>query len=88
MTNASNSYFVLRKSTFKMANNSKDFLASVSGLAVEDLKAKIAEDELRLRKLSFAHSVTPVENPMTIRALRKDIARLKTVLRSKELGLA
>ena len=88
MTNTSNSYFVLRKSKFKMANNSKDFLASVSGLAVEDLKAKIAEDELRLRKLSFAHSVTPVENPMTIRALRKDIARLKTVLRSKELGLA
>ncbi len=71
-----------------MATNSKDFLASVTGLAVEDLKAKIAEDELRLRKLSFAHSVTPVENPMTIRALRKDIARLKTILRSKELGLA
>jgi large subunit ribosomal protein L29 len=71
-----------------MANNSKDFLASVTGLSAEDLKAKIAEDELRLRKLSFAHSVTPVENPMTIRALRKDIARLKTVLRSKELGLA
>ena len=71
-----------------MANNSKDFLASVSGLAVEDLKAKIAEDEMRLKKLSFAHSVTPVENPMTIRALRKDIARLKTIVRSKELGLA
>jgi len=71
-----------------MANNSKDFLASVSGLAAEDLKAKIAEDEMRLKKLSFAHSVTPVENPMTIRALRKDIARLKTILRSKELGLA
>jgi large subunit ribosomal protein L29 len=69
-------------------NNSKDFLASVSGLAVEDLKAKIAEDEMRLKKLSFAHSVTPVENPMTIRALRKDVARLKTVLRSKEIGLA
>jgi len=68
--------------------NSKDFLESVKVLAIEDLKAKIAEDELRLRKLSFAHSVTPVENPMTIRSLRKDIARLKTVLRSKELGLA
>ena len=71
-----------------MSTNSKDFLASVSGLAVADLKAKIAEDEMRLKKLSFAHSVTPVENPMTIRALRKDIARLKTILRSKELGLA
>ena len=69
-------------------SNSKDYLASVTGLGVEDLKAKIAEDEMRLKKLSFAHSVTPVENPMTIRALRKDIARLKTIVRSKELGLA
>jgi large subunit ribosomal protein L29 len=69
-------------------SNSKDFLASVKSLGLDELKAKIAEDEMRLKKLSFAHSVTPVENPMTIRALRKDIARLKTVLRSKELGLA
>jgi large subunit ribosomal protein L29 len=69
-------------------SNSKDFLASVKSLGLEELKAKITEDEMRLKKLSFAHSVTPVENPMTIRALRKDIARLKTVLRSKELGLA
>jgi large subunit ribosomal protein L29 len=69
-------------------SNSKDFLESVKSLGLEELKAKITEDEMRLKKLSFAHSVTPVENPMTIRALRKDIARLKTVLRSKELGLA
>jgi large subunit ribosomal protein L29 len=65
-----------------------DFLSSVKNLGAEDLKAKIAEDELRLKKLSFAHSVTPLENPMTVRALRKDIARLKTILRSKELGLS
>ena len=69
-------------------SNKQDFLTSVKGLAVEDLKARIAEDELRLRKLPFAHTVTPVENPMSIRALRRDIARLKTVLRSKELGLS
>ncbi len=69
-------------------SNKQDFLSSVKGLAIEDLRARIAEDELRLRKLSFAHSVTPVENPMSIRALRRDIARLKTVLRSKELGLS
>lgn len=69
-------------------SNKQDFLTSVKGLGVEELKARIAEDELRLRKLSFAHTVTPVENPMSIRALRRDVARLKTVLRSKELGLS
>jgi len=65
-----------------------DFLSSVKGLSPEDLLIKITEDELRLKKLSFAHSVTPLESPVTLRLLKKDIARLKTILRSKELGLA
>jgi large subunit ribosomal protein L29 len=65
-----------------------DFLNSVKDLSVDDLKAKIAEDETRLRKLSFAHTVTPLESPVSIRLIRKDLARLKTILRSKELGLA
>ena len=55
-----------------------DFLKSLSALSEADIKAKIAEDELRLKKLQFAHGITPLENPMSIRELRKDIARLKT----------
>ena len=46
-----------------------------------DLKARIQEDEMRLKKLEFAHAITPLENPMSIRALRKDLARLKTALK-------
>jgi len=65
-----------------------DFLTSVKGISSEDLQLKITEDELRLKKLSFAHSVTPLESPVTLRLLKKDIARLKTILRSNELGLA
>ncbi len=64
-----------------------DFSTSIKGLGPDELKAKIAEDELRLKKVSFAHSVTPLENPVSMRLLRRDIARLKTALRSKELGL-
>jgi large subunit ribosomal protein L29 len=63
-----------------------DFLTSIKGINEADLKAKIQEDELRLKKLSFAHVMTPLENPVSIRGLRKDIARLKTELRKKELG--
>jgi len=33
--------------------------------------------------LEFAHAISPLENPMSIRALRKDIARLKTALGEK-----
>lgn len=51
-----------------------------------DLKARIQEDELRLKKLEFAHAISPLENPMSIRDLRKDVARLKTELRKKELA--
>jgi large subunit ribosomal protein L29 len=64
-----------------------DFSTSIKGLGPVELKAKIAEDELRLKKVSFAHSISPLENPVSMRLLRKDIARLKTALRSKELGL-
>lgn len=52
-----------------------------------DLTARIQEDELRLKKLEFAHAISPLENPMSIRDLRKDLARLKTVLRSRQLGV-
>ena len=63
-----------------------DFLKSVKEMNQEDLTARIQEDELRLKKLSFAHAVSPLENPMNIRGLRRDISRLKTALRKKELG--
>lgn len=64
-----------------------DFVNSVKDLAESDLKARIQEDELRLKKLEFAHAITPLENPMSIRELRKDLARLKTVLKSRQLGV-
>jgi large subunit ribosomal protein L29 len=60
-----------------------DFVNGLKDLSLVDLKARIDEDELRLKKLSFAHAISPLENPMSIRALRKDIARLKTILGKK-----
>ena len=64
-----------------------DFLNSLKGLNEADLKAKIAEDELRMKKLSFAHAISPLENPQNIRSLRRDIARLKTALKQVQAGL-
>ena len=60
-----------------------DFVNSLKDLNETDLKARIQEDELRLKKLEFAHAISPLENPMSIRALRKDVARLKTALAQK-----
>ena len=60
-----------------------DFNNSLKDLNETDLKARIQEDELRLKKLEFAHAISPLENPMSIRSLRKDVARLKTALAQK-----
>ncbi|HQQ99439.1 MAG TPA: 50S ribosomal protein L29 [Ferruginibacter sp.] len=63
-----------------------DFLNSLKGLNEADLKAKIAEDEQRLKKLSFSHAIFPLENPQSIRTLRRDVARLKTMLKKVQSG--
>jgi large subunit ribosomal protein L29 len=62
-----------------------DFIKSLTEMSVEDLNARIREDEMRLKKLTFAHAITPLENPMTIRGVRRDIARMKTELKKREL---
>ena len=61
-----------------------DFINSLKDLNEGDLKARIQEDEQRLKKLEFAHAISPLENPMSIRSLRKDVARLKTMLAQKQ----
>lgn len=63
-----------------------EFVKSLKDMSEADLKARIGEDELRLKKLEFAHAISPLENPMSIRDLRKDVARLKTELRKRELA--
>jgi len=63
-----------------------DFNKSLTGLNQEDLKARIQEDELRLKKLGFAHAISPLENPQSIKLLRRDIARLKTQLKKVQIG--
>lgn len=61
-----------------------DFLKGVQEMNESDLGARIREDEMRLKKLEFAHAITPLENPMSIRSLRKDLARMKTLLHQKK----
>jgi large subunit ribosomal protein L29 len=75
---------LLNYQIIKMSNRN-DFVNSLKTMSEQDLKARIAEDELRIKKLKFAHAVSPLENPMTIRDVRKDLARTKTELRKKQL---
>ena len=61
-----------------------EFVKSIHGMNEQDLRARLADDQQRLKKLEFAHAISPLENPMTIRGLRRDIARLKTEIKLKQ----
>jgi large subunit ribosomal protein L29 len=63
-----------------------DFLKSITALGEAELTARIKEDEMRMKKLQFTHALSPLENPQSIRAMRRDIARLKTQLRKIQIG--
>ena len=57
--------------------------SELQGLSIEELKSKLVAEKEGLRKLKFAHSVTPIENPMKIRESRRLIARISTELNVK-----
>jgi large subunit ribosomal protein L29 len=63
-----------------------DFVNSLKDMSETDLNARIREDEQRLKKLEFAHAISPLESPVNIRMLRKDVARLKTELTKRKIG--
>jgi large subunit ribosomal protein L29 len=69
-----------------MANKKFDFNKSLKDLNEQDLNARIKEDSLRLKKLEFAHAISPLENPISIRNLRKDIARIRTEIKKRTLA--
>ena len=53
-------------------------------LSVDDLKTKIEELTKERFNLRFRSATESIENPMRFRAIRRDIARLNTILREKE----
>ena len=55
-------------------------------LTVDDIKARVAELEEERFRLRFRSATEPLENPLRLRTIRKDIARLKTVLGERERG--
>ena len=60
--------------------------SEIKSLGIEELKESLSQERENLTKLKFAHSISPIENPMKIRASRKLVARYNTELRAKELN--
>ena len=57
-------------------------------LSVEEIQSRIAELERERFNLQFRAATTPLEDPLRLRWIRKDVARLKTILRERELESA
>ena len=57
----------------------------IKELSIPELRAQIEACEKAYRELKVAHAISPIDNPSKITKDRRDIARLKTVLRLKEI---
>lgn len=66
-----------------MANSN---LAELKGLDDEALKAELDNSEALYRKMKFEHAIKGLANPMELRDLRRDIARINTELRSRQVA--
>lgn len=52
----------------------------------EDLVAELDVTKNQYRKLKFDHAITGLENPLELRVMRRDIARLNTEIRRRQLA--
>ena len=55
-------------------------------MSVSDLEAKLADLKKDLFQLRLQHATNQLDNPLKIRETKHDIARVKTMLRQKELS--
>ncbi len=53
---------------------------------LDDLRNELAETEGQYHKMTFDHATKGLENPLALREVRRDVARLKTEVRRRELG--
>jgi large subunit ribosomal protein L29 len=57
-------------------------------LSVEEIQSRIGELEEERFRLNFRSATEPLSDPLRLRWIRKDIARLKTILRERSLESA
>ena len=61
-------------------------ISEIRQIPAEELSQRIAEEVEKYNQLVLNHSISPLENPSQIKAARRTIAQMKTVLREIELN--
>ena len=63
-------------------------IKEIRELSDKDLQERLIAEKLNLNQLVINHSITPVDNPSMIKEKRKEIARIYTELREREMKQA
>ena len=61
-------------------------IAEIRELSTAELKERAEADVTRYAQMKLNHAISPLENPESLKQLRRDIARMKGELRSRELN--
>lgn len=59
--------------------------SEIKELTSKEIEERLLTEQENLVRLRLNHSVSPLDNPMKIRESRRNIARMKTILRSREV---
>lgn len=57
----------------------------LSQMTVDELQSELQATEVQYGKMQMEHAVRGLENPLTLREVRRDIARIKTEVKKREL---
>ena len=61
-------------------------IAEIRELSTAELTERVEADVTRYAQMKLNHAISPLENPEMLKQLRRDIARMKGELRSRELN--
>ena len=61
-------------------------IAEIRELSTAELKERVEADVTRYSQMKLNHAISPLENPEALKKMRRDIARMKGELRSRELN--
>lgn len=59
--------------------------SEIKALSLEELKEKLNTESSNMQNIRFAHAISPLENPMRIREMKRLVARLNTEIRRREI---
>ena len=61
-------------------------IADIRELSTAELQERVEADVTRYAQMKLNHAISPLENPEALKKMRRDIARMKGELRSRELN--